>query len=50
MPRLLHNTREPNCLNTLLRWFWLGAPQAKSVAAEFIPREVLVLLGVTASS
>src|SRR5437867_802955 len=22
--QLLDRTREPNCLNTLLRWFWVG--------------------------
>ena len=44
VPRLLHKTHEPNRLNTLLRWFWLGASQAKSVAAEFIPPEFSGLL------
>jgi methylase of polypeptide subunit release factors len=28
LPRLLDRTREPNALNTLLRWFWMGIPQA----------------------
>ncbi len=37
MPRLLDSTSEPNVLNTLLRWFWLGVPQDASRAAEFIP-------------
>jgi methylase of polypeptide subunit release factors len=33
LPRLLDHTREPNCLNTLLRWFWLGVPQEANCAA-----------------
>jgi len=44
MPRLLHKTREPNELNILLRWFWLGRSQAESVAAKFISPEFIRLL------
>src|SRR5215475_11931876 len=44
MPRLLHKTREPNRLNILLRWFWLGASQAESAVAEFIPPDFIQLL------
>jgi methylase of polypeptide subunit release factors len=35
-PRLLDRTQEPNRLNTLLRWFWLGVPQDSS-ASELVP-------------
>jgi hypothetical protein len=33
LPRLLDLTQEPNCLNTLLRWFWLGVSQDIASAA-----------------
>jgi methylase of polypeptide subunit release factors len=35
LPRLLDLTQEPNCLNTLLRWFWLGVSQDVTSAALF---------------
>jgi len=37
IPRLLDSTREPGLLSTLVRWFWLGVPQASATTAEFIP-------------
>ncbi len=37
IPRLLASTREPNRLNTLLRWFWLGVPQDAAASAAFFP-------------
>jgi SAM-dependent methyltransferase len=36
-PRLLDRTQEPNRLNTLLRWFWLGLAQEASRANEHVP-------------
>src|SRR5438874_3581707 len=41
-PRLLDKTREPTCLNALLRWFWIGTPQIP--AEECVPREFRELL------
>lgn len=38
LPRLLDRTREPNSLNTLLRWFWLGVPQ-NAQRASLLPQE-----------
>src|SRR5664279_2635083 len=35
--RLLDATREPSRINTLLRWFWMGIPQAVSTSAEHLP-------------
>lgn len=35
--RLLDSTREPNRINTLLRWFWIGIPQDTSASAERLP-------------
>jgi methylase of polypeptide subunit release factors len=37
IPRLLDRTQDANCLNTLLRWFWLGVPQNATEAAAFVP-------------
>ena len=38
IPRLRNLTDEPCCLNVLLRWFWLGQAQARSVAEKWIPQ------------
>ena len=35
--RLQDLTREPNCINTLVRWFWIGMPQDASTAAAHVP-------------
>jgi len=35
--RLQDLTREPNLINTLLRWFWIGSPQDASAAAKYVP-------------
>ena len=37
LARLQDLTREPNCINTLLRWFWIGSPQDASEAAKYVP-------------
>jgi hypothetical protein len=37
LPRLTALTDEPNCLNTLVRWFWIGLPQASEAAAAHVP-------------
>jgi hypothetical protein len=37
LPMLADLTREPGCLNTLLRWFWLGESQEVPVAEEVVP-------------
>lgn len=37
LARLQDLTREPSCLNTLLRWFWIGASERASMAAEYVP-------------
>jgi len=36
LPRLLDQTRERNCLNTLLRWFWLGV-SAENPSTQAVP-------------
>jgi methylase of polypeptide subunit release factors len=36
-PRLLDRTQEPTCLNTLLRWFWIGVPQDAAGAGSLVP-------------
>jgi SAM-dependent methyltransferase len=36
-PRLRDLTREPNCINTLARWFWIGIPQDASAAEKLLP-------------
>jgi predicted RNA methylase len=38
LARLLDRTREPSCLNALLRWFWIGSPQEASAIEPWIPR------------
>ena len=37
LARLQDLTGEPNCINTLLRWFWIGSPQDASEAAKYVP-------------
>jgi methylase of polypeptide subunit release factors len=41
---LLHQTREPSLLNTLVRWFVVGRPVAETAARAFIPEGPLGLL------
>lgn len=36
-PKLLDRTREPNCLNLLLRWFWIGMPVDRDDAVKVLP-------------
>jgi methylase of polypeptide subunit release factors len=43
-PRLLDRTREVTLLNTLLRWFWLGRPQADDEYTRAVPDALLRLL------
>jgi SAM-dependent methyltransferase len=43
LPLLLHQTREPNRLNTLVRWFVIGQPVEENLAREVIPEEALRL-------
>jgi hypothetical protein len=43
-PRLLDRTREVSLLNTLLRWFWLGRPQADDAYTKTVPAALLELL------
>lgn len=35
--QLMDRTSQPGCLNSLLRWFWVGGPVEKSVAEQFLP-------------
>jgi SAM-dependent methyltransferase len=35
--RLLDKTSEPSCINTLVRWFWIGVPQDASQAEKSLP-------------
>ncbi len=42
--RLLDRTREVTLLNTLLRWFWLGRPQADDAYTKTVPDALLDLL------
>ena len=44
VPRLLDRTREPGLLNTLLRWFWVGASQETSAIKPFVPAPIVDLL------
>lgn len=44
LPRLLDRTSAPSTLNTLLRWFWLGLPQPRIEAADFVAENDLRLL------
>ncbi len=37
LARLQDVTREPNCINTLLRWFWTGSSQDASEASKYVP-------------
>jgi methylase of polypeptide subunit release factors len=43
-PRLLDRTRDVTLLNTLLRWFWLGRPQADDAYTKTVPDALLQLL------
>jgi SAM-dependent methyltransferase len=44
LPLLLYRTREPDALNTLLRWFVVGEPVAREFAEKLIPSDILRLL------
>lgn len=44
LPRLLNRTQEPNRLNTLLRWFWVGVEQPAAAVAAFVPGPIVDLL------
>jgi len=35
--RLHDKTKEPNCINTLVRWFWIGAAQDACLAKMHVP-------------
>lgn len=35
--RLRNLTCEPNCINTLVRWFWIGMPQDTRLAEKYVP-------------
>jgi hypothetical protein len=37
VPRLLDRTREHDCLNTLLRWFWIGVPSEAAAVEGMLP-------------
>ncbi len=37
LPRLRDLTREPSCINTLVRWFCIGLPQSAGESAERVP-------------
>lgn len=41
---LLHQTREPNLLHTLVRWFVIGRPVEQQTANSLVPEEILSLL------
>jgi hypothetical protein len=41
---LVESSLEPNRLNTLLRWFWIGTPVAETTARECLPGRILDLL------
>jgi len=43
LPRLTSLTEGPNCLNTLVRWFWIGLPQAAEAATVHVPAWFLTL-------
>jgi Methyltransferase small domain len=43
LPRLRDLTREPNCINTLLRWFWIGLAQNSGEARNLVPPWVVLL-------
>ena len=43
LPRLKDLTREPSCINTLLRWFWIGLPQDSGKARRLVPEWVVSL-------
>ena len=37
LPRLKDLTHEPSCINTLLRWFWIGLAQPSREARSLVP-------------
>src|SRR6185503_4973782 len=37
LARLLDGTRENTCLNSLLRWFWIGVPVDSATAQASVP-------------
>ncbi len=43
LPRLKDLTREPNGINTLLRWFWIGLAQPAQEARSLVPPWVVSL-------
>ena len=43
LPRLKDLTREPNGINTLLRWFWIGLAQPSQEARSLVPPWVVSL-------
>lgn len=43
LPRLLNRTEQPNRLNTLLRWFWIGIEQPAAAVAAFVPGPIMDL-------
>jgi SAM-dependent methyltransferase len=43
LPRLKDATREPSCLNTLVRWFWIGLQQSMDAAANAVPSWFIAL-------
>ena len=44
LPLLLHQTREPSRINTLVRWFIIGHPVEEEIARAHIPEEILAFL------
>lgn len=44
IPRLMDSTEEPNPLNLLVRWFWIGVPQDASQDGKLIPPWVTALM------
>jgi predicted RNA methylase len=42
--RLLDRTAEPLALHLLIRWFWIGMPQPKSLGLSLLPKEFVSLL------
>jgi SAM-dependent methyltransferase len=44
LPLLLHKTRLPNRLNTLLRWFVIGRAVEENTAGGLVPLQILELL------
>lgn len=42
--RLLDRTSEPTALHVLIRWFWIGIPQATSLSSSLLPAGFVSLL------